>query len=184
MSDSDLRHAMDAYFVDHGTIEGFDSQRDVSMIPQSVETRYVRRNVMSNPAPKRSKFMGVYPTNPEMDYAKDVPWRVAINIRKDNGESDWIYGGFFRTEQTAARAYNMLAIQHLGRDAIINDIGKPTKAQNEEFAQYLSANPQRSQNYRLTAQKARDLIEQYGKFKTHLEARKELPAAPAIEGVL
>ena len=139
---------------------------------------------MTTSAPKRSKFMGVYPTNPEMDYAKDVPWRVAINIRNENGESNWIYGGFFRTEQTAARAYNMLAIQHLGRDAIINDIGKPTKAQNEEFAQYLSANPQRSQNYRLTAQKARDLIEQYGKFKTHLEARKELPAAPAIEGVL
>ena len=134
-------------------------------------------------AQKRSDFLGVYPTNPEAEYAKEVPFRVSLPIRKD-GETEWVNGGFFKTEKTAARAYNMIAIQKLGQEAIVNDIGKPTKAQNEEFAQYLSHNPGRAQNYKLTAKKAKELIAKYGAFKTHLDVLESVPTVPEITGLL
>ena len=132
---------------------------------------------------KRSEFLGVYPTNPEAEYSKEVPFRVSMPLRKD-GETEWINGGFFKTERTAARAYNMIAIQHLGKDAIVNDIGKPTKAMNDEFAQYLAGNPARAQSYKLTADKAKQLIAEYGKFQTHKDVRAAVPTTPEIDGVL
>ena len=133
---------------------------------------------------KPSEYIGVYTTNPEADYAEEVPYRVALPMRKEGEETNWIYGGFFKTQQTAARAYNLLAIENLGKDAIINDIGKPTKAMNDEFSDYLGQNPNRAQRYKLTTEKAKSLIKEYGAFKTHKDVQKELPAVPEITGVL
>ena len=133
---------------------------------------------------KQSDYIGVYLTNPEADYAEDVPYRVAMPIRKEGEETEWIYGGFFKTQHTAARAYNLIAIENMGRNAIINDIGKPTKAMNDEFAEFLSQNPNRAQRYKLTTEKAKELIKQYGAFKTHKDVQDELPVVPEITGVL
>lgn len=139
---------------------------------------------MATATTKQSEYIGVYNTNPEMDYSKDVPFRVALPMRKEGEETDWIYGGFFKTQQTAARAYNLLAIENLGKDAVINDIGRPTKAMNDEFAQYLSQNPNRMQRYKLTTEKAKQLIKEYGAFKTHKDVLAALPTAPEVTGVL
>jgi len=133
---------------------------------------------------KQSDYIGVFLTNPEADYAKDVPYRVAMPIRKEGEETEWVYGGFFKTEHTAARAYNLIAIEHMGSNAIINDIGKPTKSMNDEFADFLSQNPNRAQRYKLTTEKAKELIAKYGAFKTHKDVQKALPTTPEIANVL
>lgn len=132
---------------------------------------------------KRSEFFGVYNTNPSADYAKEVPFRVALRIVGDD-EDRWIYGGFFKTEKTAARVYNMMAIRQFGHDAVVNDIGKPTKAQNQEFSDYLNANPARGQMYKVTAKKAQQLIEEFGSFRTHKEVKVGDAQAPEVDGVL
>ena len=129
-------------------------------------------------------FKGVYLTNPDHDYAKNVPFRVAIPVQQDDGSQQWIGGGFFKTAKVAARAYNMLAIKHYGQSAVVNDIGKPSAADNVQFQQYLASNPQRMQDYKLSVAKAQDLIKQYGKFATHKSVVKDLPKQPAVAGVI
>ena len=133
---------------------------------------------------KQSNFLGVYLTNPEVDYAEETPYRVSLGITKSGEETQWVYGGFFNTEQAAARAYNVIAIQNLGKDAIINAIGKPTKAMNDDFITHLGRNPHNAQRYKLTTSLAKKLIKEYGSFKTHLDMLKDIPSTPEIEGVI
>ena len=129
---------------------------------------------MSNQAVFKNSFLGVYETNPEHDYAKEVPFRVAIlvpasELSGENPEGDdvWINCGYFKTEAAAARAYNMYAIKYLGKDAILNLIGTPTKAVNDEFNDFLSQKPHRSRTYTLSVAKANKLIKEYGNFVTY-----------------
>lgn len=132
----------------------------------------------------KNNFLGVYETNTDHDYAKEVPFRVAINVPGEDDEDNWINCGYFITEQAAARAYNMYAIKHLGKDAVLNDIGKPTVAQNDEFNQFLNQKPHRAQTYKLSVTKAQELIKSYGNFAMHSGELIKKDQKVQVEGVL
>jgi len=132
----------------------------------------------------KNSYIGVYETNPEHDYSKEVPFRVAINVPNEDGEANWINCGYFMTEAAAARAYNMYAIRYFGKSAVLNDIGVPTKAQNDEFNQFLNHKPHRAQTYTLSVAKAKELIAQYGEFTMHSGNKIPVGQKIQVNGVL
>lgn len=134
----------------------------------------------------KNNFLGVFETNPEHDYAKSVPFRVALQIvdRDDPDEKIWMNAGYLKTENAAARVYNMYAIEHYGKDAILNDVGVPTKVQNEDFNVYLNDRPKRAQTYALSVAKAQKLIAEYGDFTLYSGELKGAGNIVQVKGIL
>jgi hypothetical protein len=104
--------------VDHRNGQGLDNtRRNLRLCTPSQN----QMNGSGKPTVRRSRFKGVsFCKN-----AKRRPWRVTITIDSRN-----VHGGFFESEEAAARRYDELAMEYFGEFAKLHNI--PARTSIEE----------------------------------------------------
>jgi hypothetical protein len=103
--------------IDHVDNDGLNNTRPNLRI---CTPRQNQQNGIGHPTLRRSRFKGV-------SFCKNRsgrPWRTVITVkgRRVNGRGLQLHGGYFAIEEEAARRYNVLASEHFGEFARLNDV--------------------------------------------------------------
>jgi hypothetical protein len=102
--------------VDHVDNDGLNNTRENL---RSCDHRQNQQNGVGHPTVRRSRFKGVaYCKN-----RKGRPWRTVITVKgPKDGHGQQVHGGYFDSEEAAARRYNEMAREHFGEFARLNDM--------------------------------------------------------------
>lgn len=120
--------------TDHKNGDTLDNSRGNLRI---ADHRQNQQNSIGAPSRRRSRFKGVaFCKN-----RKRRPWRAVIIVKgPKDGHGRQIHGGYFDSEEAAARRYNELARKNFGEFARLNDVDNQGRTKS-----VLTGNPSGSQ---------------------------------------